>query len=192
MNIKNIVGVLAFLISLCLGQSQVTILAPTNNQVMYSGEQVTIKWTPRPGGWSGVSIALQDRNTRVMDWIHFNTPNDGTFEWTVKKWSTYSTNFWIIIRDGGGANESQVSITIPNGTRPPTPVSVPIQIKPVVSVEWVCHTNHTYQLESSPNLRDWQVEYVGLVGDTNAMALFYQTRSNRFFRVYDLTPNGPQ
>ena len=92
---------------------------------------MNIQWrSTNPGAWAFVSIMLQDSGNGTAEWIAFTTPNNGSFTWIVSKDTTWYTNFTITISDGGnGANETVVPIVIPNGTRPPVPQLVPIQIK---------------------------------------------------------------
>jgi hypothetical protein len=168
--------------------AQPIINYPTNDQVLYVGEKVEIKWTPRQGAGSNVSIYLQSDENGVMDWINISTPNTGTYTWIVGKWNAL-TKFSLSIRDGGDyANTSTVHIVIPNGPRPPEPLPVPVQIRKVVSIEWLANTNHTYRLESSTNLINWSVEFEGISEHTNARALFYQEQPQKYFRVLNLTP----
>lgn len=184
--IITVVGMLVAVIN-CFGQP--VISTPTNSQVYYNGETMTIKWQSRPGAWQNVSIMLQDSHYGTVEWIAFNTPNDGEYNWTVGKYSSSTTNHTITICDGGsGANCSVIAIQIPNGTRPKPPEQVASVIRKVVSVEWIADTNHTYQVLGSTDLKSWNIVAEGQSPTTNAVALFYVDQDAKFFKVLDVTP----
>lgn len=182
------ITLIALFISLLFSsvQAQPVINSPTNDQVLYVGDVINITWVPRSNSWNSVIIGLQSVVSGTHSWISFSTPNDGSYTWNVSKWATSHTEFILSISDGGnGFNISNVRITIPNGVRP---VQVPVSIKKVVSVEWIAKTNHTYQVQASPDIKLWTTVAEGQVENTNASALFYVDQTNQFFRVFDLTP----
>jgi hypothetical protein len=188
---KNILIFIGLLLAPQLLQAQApTVYSPTNGQVFYAGETMNIQWhSTNPGAWSFISIMWQDSGNGTAEWIaSYPTPNDGSYTWTVSKDTTWYTNFTITVSDGGsGANETVIPIIIMNGTRPPAPQAVPIQIKKAVAVEWTANTNDVYQVQSSPDLKTWTTVVQGQAPSTNASVVFYADQPSQYFRVYDLT-----
>ena len=166
--------------------AQVVINNPTNDSIIYTGDQIDIKWTPRTNGASFVTISLQDESSGTLDWIAFAIPNNGLFQWNAHKWATANTQFQLAISDGGSSlNRTAIHITIPNG---PRPKSVAATIRKVVSVEWVADPTHSYRVESSTNLTSWVTVAEGVAGVTNPVSLYYADWGSTYFRVFDTTP----
>ncbi len=165
-----------------------TILSPTNGQVYYNGDTMEIKWRCASNQWSEtVWISLNMTGTDQGSWVAADTANTGSYNWTVMNRNLGHTNFTLVIYDNY-YDSIPVSIVIINGTRPITPVQVPISIHRVVSIEWLANTNHTYQIQGSANLKNWQALFEGQMPTTNAMVLFYADAENQFFRALDMTP----
>jgi|GEM_PF-4011256 len=185
---KNLI-VFLFVLVTTVVSAQPVLVAPVQGETFYVGEKVTIEWkSVSPLAWSNVMISLRDSTTGTMDWIAFNAPNTGKFEWEVKKFNPHTV--WnLTISDGGNVtNSTSIWIVIGNGTRPKPPVLVQSTIKRVVSIEWLADTNHTYQVKTSPDLINWTVAAEGTPLMTNASALFYVDPEMSFFEVYDITP----
>src|SRR3989338_2315226 len=146
------------------------ITSPTNNQVLYYGEEVDIQWRSVNSN-NFISIRLQNERNGVMGWLAFITTNNGHFTWMVgpPNLGFVSTNYLLTVCDGGDYNINceTIRILIPG----PRPKPVPIVIRRVVSVEWTADTNHIYRLESSPDLKSWVTEEEGPVFYQNAHVL---------------------
>lgn len=163
------------------------ILSPTSNQVVYVGDNLEIKWKPLVAGHGASNVVISVTGDVGGSYFGQSAPNTGSFTWTnVSKNGANQEGFTLSVTDGAATtNHASVKIRIPNVPRP-RPVIV--SIRQVVSVEWVSIPDHTYQVESSPDLQNWSVIAEGQAEDTNSAALFYTDTANRFFRVFDLTP----
>lgn len=198
MKIKKVWLICLVLISLVglvsPASAKVTIITPTNNQTVFVGDTNNIVWVPRDGNASTVSIYLRDRTTSAMKEIGMRVPNTGTFRWVVDKGQTTNTSFQLIINDGGaGSSHTTVMVTIPNSPRPRPlePVSVPLKIDRVGRIEWASVPGHTYRVESGFDLKTWTIERErAATGEVESFD-FTPRLPYQFFRVYDMTPDGP-
>lgn len=75
---------------------------------------------------------------------------------------------------------------IPKGWKAPQPVE--IKIRRVVSVEWESIPGHVYRIESSTDLKNWEVVVEEATDFTESTFLQYAEGQMAFYRVFDLTP----
>lgn len=168
------------------GQELPSITSPTNGQVFYVGETIKIRWHSNdPEAFTNVALFVYDDTTHGLDWINFDTDNDGSYDWVAAK--QYDDYNWydIGVIDSNAYDLATVQIEIRAGKRP---VPVPITIRRVVSVEWQSVSNHTYSVESSGDLKNWSESDRFISTGTNSLSLYYAEGQPAFFRVFDLTP----
>jgi hypothetical protein len=160
------------------------ILTPTENQVVYVGDNVEITWEPKVKGKGATNVVITV--TGNMGGIYFkaSVPNTGSYTWAASKSGAHQEHFTLDVADGSAVtNKSSVQIVIPNRNRP-TPV--PVTIRKVVSIEWDSIPNHLYRVESSVDMQNWTTEFEDRATEDKSAALFYEA-DGQFYRVYDIT-----
>ncbi len=183
---KALVTLFIVIASIITSLAQPTISAPTQNQVFYEGEAVTLNWnSTRASAWKTVNIRQLTLSGSGWDYVKVGAPNTGHYEWTASQFRG-NEEFILEIADGGQvAHRSTVVIAVKSGTRPSETKPVVIGLQRARGLNWESTPGDTYFVEEKNGTNDWTSFWLVEADDIQtSLAVF--TSQNQY-RVWNMS-----
>lgn len=180
-----------------LTQAQITY--PTANTVLYPGDRFTVRWNPENSLGHTLLILLSSSKNPfpggeiTHNWMYLDFDGAenalGRFDWTVPDDVTDDMTYRILLYgDVPLQYLASPVFQIRFGKKRTIEPVLTIRKNRDVHLTWSGIYGHTYVVEESANLRDWDVREMVHAIDENLETTAPVTSVPHYFRLRDVTP----